>query len=330
MKTLIVLFGKYSLLALAINYILCLSSFAATSSDTLITEVMAVRSERGDNVAGLNDRIIVSTSHLNTLQKSLNGKPLVLYINELPLTDSQAFAVDTLRGEVQFVLKRTEVTKATWNLLIGKPKAFTKFVTVSIGMKDGSPIPCKENNLRLVVIRTWQFWIFFLFLLIFLIVIFLLYRKTDLLRGLPEGTPPVGKKVFSLALSQMLFWTVLVMGAYVFIWATTGDIDTVTDSILILMGISSATALGARVIDTTSTGTPVAPELSSGSYWKDILKGTTDYEPHRLQIVAWTIVLGIVFLCTVWSDLTMPTFNGTLLTLMGISSGTYLGFKMKE
>ena len=197
-------------------------------------------------------------------------------------------------------------------------------------MKDGTPISSKENNFTFIVIRTWQFWIFFLSLLIFLFVIFLLYRKTDLLRGLPEQTPPVGKKVFSLALSQMLFWTVLVMGAYVFIWATTGDIDTVTDSILILMGISSVTALGARVIDTTSTGKPITPELSSGSYWKDILKGTTDYEPHRLQIVAWTIVLVIVFLCTVWSDLTMPSFNGTLLTLMGISSGTYLGFKMKE
>jgi hypothetical protein len=306
-----------------------LSSFAASSTDSL-SEVTAVRSERGDNVAGLSDRIIASISHLNTLQKSLSGKQLVLFIDGLPLTDCPALSIDTLRGEVQFVLKRTEVSKATWNLLIGKPKAFTKVVTASVGLKDGSPIPSKEHNLTLVVIRTWQFWIFFLSLLIFLFVIFLLFRKTDLLRGLPEQMPPVGKKRFSLALSQMLFWTVLVMGAYVFIWATTGDIDTVTDSILVLMGISSVTALSARVIDAMKSDTPDTPELSSGSYWKDILKGTTDFEPHRLQIVAWTIVLGIVFLCTVWTDLTMPSFNATLLTLMGISSGTYLGFKMKE
>jgi hypothetical protein len=329
MKTVFIQFGKYSILVLICNFVLCLYSFAASLSDSLIS-VTAVCSERGDNVAGLNDRIIVKISHLSTLQKTLNGKPLVFFIDELPLTDSPALSVDTLRGEVQFVLKRTEITKATWNLLIGKPKAFTKVVTASVGLKDGTPILSRENNLTLVVIRTWQFWIFFLSLTIFLFVIFLLYRKTDLLRGLPEQMPPVGKKVFSLALSQMLFWTVLVMGAYVFIWATTGDIDAVTDSILILMGISSVTALGARVIDTTSTGTPVSPELSSGSYWKDILKGTTDFEPHRLQIVTWTLVLGIVFLCTVWSELTMPSFNGTLLTLMGISSGTYLGFKMKE
>jgi hypothetical protein len=306
-----------------------LTSVAANYSDSLI-EVTAVRSEHGDNVAGQSDRIIISISHLNTLQKSLGGKQLLLYIDGLPLIDSPALSIDSLRGEVQFLLKRTDTTKAMWNLLIGKPRGFKKDVTASVGLKDGSPIPGKENNLRLVVIRNWQFWIFFLALLIFLLAIFLLYRKTDLLRGLPEETPPVGKKMFSLALSQMLFWTVLVMGAYVFIWATTGDIDTVTDSVLILMGISSVTGLSARLIDATTGGVPVTPELSSGSYWKDILRGTTDYEPHRLQIVAWTLVLGIVFICTVWSDLTMPSFNGTLLTLMGISSGTYLGFKMKE
>jgi hypothetical protein len=136
--------------------------------------------------------------------------------------------------------------------------------------------------------------------------------------------------MYSLALSQMLFWTVLVVGAFVFIWVTTGDINTVTDSALILMGISSATALSARAIDTSATGATSAPELTTNSFWKDILHGTTDYEPHRLQIVVWTLVLGIVFIFSVWNDLTMPDFNGTLLTLMGISSGVYVGFKYQE
>ncbi|HET8797689.1 MAG TPA: hypothetical protein VFO89_08380 [Thermoanaerobaculia bacterium] len=49
---------------------------------------------------------------------------------------------------------------------------------------------------------------------------------------------------------------------------------------------------------------------------------------HRYQIVGWTVVLGIIFIATVIHDLSMPEFNGTLLALMGISSGTYLGFKM--
>lgn len=49
---------------------------------------------------------------------------------------------------------------------------------------------------------------------------------------------------------------------------------------------------------------------------------------HRFQIVVWTLILGVVFVSEVFTKLAMPVFDATLLTLMGISSGTYLGFKV--
>jgi len=49
---------------------------------------------------------------------------------------------------------------------------------------------------------------------------------------------------------------------------------------------------------------------------------------ERLQVIVWTLVLSGVFLTSVIWDLTMPDFNTTLLALMGISSGTYLGFRL--
>jgi len=49
---------------------------------------------------------------------------------------------------------------------------------------------------------------------------------------------------------------------------------------------------------------------------------------HRFQIVVWTLILGVVFVSEVFTKLAMPVFDTTLLTLMGISSGTYLGFKV--
>jgi hypothetical protein len=49
---------------------------------------------------------------------------------------------------------------------------------------------------------------------------------------------------------------------------------------------------------------------------------------HRFQIVVWTLILGVVFVSEVLTKLAMPVFDATLLTLMGISSGTYLGFKV--
>ena len=48
---------------------------------------------------------------------------------------------------------------------------------------------------------------------------------------------------------------------------------------------------------------------------------------HRFQIAVWTLVLGVVFVSGVLTRLAMPTFSPGLLLLMGISSGTYLGFK---
>lgn len=51
---------------------------------------------------------------------------------------------------------------------------------------------------------------------------------------------------------------------------------------------------------------------------------------HRFQMLVWTLVLSILFVHSVWYRLSMPEFSGTLLALMGISSGTYLGFKIPE
>jgi len=44
----------------------------------------------------------------------------------------------------------------------------------------------------------------------------------------------------------------------------------------------------------------------------------------------WTLVLGVIFVGSVYKNLEMPEFSATLLGLMGISSGTYLGFKVPE
>jgi hypothetical protein len=51
---------------------------------------------------------------------------------------------------------------------------------------------------------------------------------------------------------------------------------------------------------------------------------------HRFQVAVWTLVLGFVFVTRVLSELAMPEFSATMLGLMGISSGTYLGFKLKS
>ncbi len=62
----------------------------------------------------------------------------------------------------------------------------------------------------------------------------------------------------------------------------------------------------------------------------DVLSDANGISFHRFQIFAWTIVLGFIFIIEVFENLRMPEFSDTLLTLMGISSGTYIGFKFPE
>lgn len=69
--------------------------------------------------------------------------------------------------------------------------------------------------------------------------------------------------------------------------------------------------------------------LSQG-FFIDILTDQTGISFHRFQILMWTFVLAAIFCVEVYQNLLMPNFNTTLLALMGISSGTYLGFKIPE
>ena len=79
-----------------------------------------------------------------------------------------------------------------------------------------------------------------------------------------------------------------------------------------------------RTLDSQSS-----PTTSQG-FLRDLLSDGSGYSFHRFQIFAWTIVLGIIFVLSVYNNLTMPEFSTTLLGLMGLSAGTYIGFKFPE
>ena len=66
------------------------------------------------------------------------------------------------------------------------------------------------------------------------------------------------------------------------------------------------------------------------NFINDILTDENGVSFHRLQMAVFTMVLGFVFIYTAWATLTMPDFSATLLTMQGITAGTYLGFKIPE
>ena len=71
--------------------------------------------------------------------------------------------------------------------------------------------------------------------------------------------------------------------------------------------------------------------FASQGWFKDLTTDLNGPTLHRVQVVFWTLALGVVFLVGVYRDLAMPPdFSGTLLALMGLSGAGYVGFKFPE
>lgn len=290
-------------------------------------------------VAGVNpgvrqfyvgDWLLVSVCHLDKLLAAADAAqaPVMLFVEGLD-TGNQPVGIDRDSGTLTFVLDRNEKNRDLWRPFLYDP-LFDPEVSmhVSVGIRGERPLPrVPGSNLAITVRKLyvdWTTWLWLAFLLAFVIVMFLFAAKTDALRDTPALGGP--KRPYSLGRAQMAWWFFLVVLSFSFIWLVTGDRDTIPPSVLGLIGISSATALAAAVIGPRVADTPIR---GSQGWWKDLVAdedGAVTLD--RLQIVVWTLVLSGIFLFSVIWELTMPEFNGTLLALMGVSSGTYIGFKI--
>jgi hypothetical protein len=85
-----------------------------------------------------------------------------------------------------------------------------------------------------------------------------------------------------------------------------------------------------QAIDAQLSQTAAPQVAASEGLISDILTDVNGIGFHRLQIVAWTLVLWVLFMSSLFDKLTMMGFDATQLTLLGISGGTYLGFKLNE
>jgi hypothetical protein len=290
-------------------------------------------------VAGVNagvrqvyvgDWLLVSVCHLDKLLDAANAAqaPLTLFVEGLE-TGNEPVGIDRDSGTLTFILDRNEKNRDLWRPFLYAP-LFDPEVSmrVSVGIRGERPLPrVPGSNLQITVRKLyvdWTTWLWLGFLFAFVVVMVLVAVRTDALRDTPalEGA----KRPYSLGRAQMAWWFLLVVLSYSFIWLVTGDRDTIPPSVLGLIGISSATALAAAMIPPKGDR---APARRTQGWWKDLVadeEGAVALD--RLQIVVWTLVLSGIFLFSVIWELTMPEFNGTLLALMGVSSGTYIGFKL--
>jgi len=259
---------------------------------------------------------------------------LVLYLNGRQLAKTNPVSVSISYdakhpelNELIFKLQRTAETDATWDDLIIRDKNWRGFflkgvsrkVRPSIGLEGG--IAAETHAVfELVLLPLGWVYVCFAFLCFTLVGLIILARRSSLLKD-NSGGP------YSLARTQMAIWSWLLVNAYFFLFVMTWDpaVDIPT-SMLGLLGISATTYLAAALVD-RSDGAATPP--TSKGFWKDI-SGSSGVQLHRIQIIAWTVVLAFVFIVRIFTKLSIPDFNPTLLGLLGLSAGTYVGFKFPE
>jgi len=349
----------------------------------------------------LDDIIQVQVDHFNEWAATNDATKLVPFINGRAIRGVYPEEIHPDKNRLHFHLEITPANKEVWYDLLGQPTSTHHPVTFTIGLESQSPFDSiygQDNPLPLTVISP-LYGVISLIVVLFTFILFLwLARTTNLIRETGDCPVPGKLRPYNLGRTQMAFWFIMIYTSYVTIWLITGALDTITSSLLALMGISAGTALGEALIDSgkndsnsdrlqTATAekqsleqgipelqtqidvlngktsltvedtsnrdslnkqlqanraqlaqinqqiqslTPASSASVSKGFLTDILSDGSGYSFHRFQIFAWTIVLGIMFASSVYNNLSMPEFSTTLLGLMGISSGTYIGFKFPE
>jgi hypothetical protein len=349
----------------------------------------------------LDDIIRVEVENFSEWADTNDPTKLVPFINGRAIRGNYPEEIHPDQDRLHFHLEITPENKEVWTDLLGAPAGARRPVTFTVGLENQSPFDSvfdPSHPLPLTIISPVYGVIAFILVFVTLILLVWLARTTNLIRE-PGACPVPGKlRPYNLGRAQMAFWFFLIYASYVVIWLITDALNTITPSLLGLMGISAGTALGEALIDSgklnarddqlqsltgekqsleqtipdlqsqvselnskaslapedtanrdslnkqlqdsrarlaqitqqIQTLTPSASSGVSRGFLTDILSDAAGYSFHRFQIFAWTIVLGVIFVSSVYNNLTMPEFSSTLLGLMGISSGTYIGFKFPE
>lgn len=216
-----------------------------------------------------------------------------------------------------------------WRELLDRREGFHTFVGISVGLREKEALPSEVADVRLILLNQTRAWLALIFLVVTLVLFLWLAKKSEMIRDSGPKPKAPQRRPYSLARVQTAWWTFLVLWAFVFIALLLGTLPTIPPTLLGLMGIAAGTFLGAELIDSNSERRPPAPRASQ-DFLKDVLSEQSGVAFHRFQMFVWTFILGVMFVIKVWGTLSMPEFDATLLGLMGISNGTYLGMKFPE
>jgi hypothetical protein len=227
----------------------------------------------------VGDEIWVDVQNLSNFCAAIDVRKLVLFFDDVPLPGIHPDEASQNRTEMmndngqqtavthlRFVLVRqvggidNDDLNRAWLRLLEHPHGMNHSLKVSVGFPNGvammtnvDPVGNKDvpaNQLNLVLMPMLGSTICLILVGALLALFCFLAYRTDVLRDNLAPTRADGKRIVSLARSQMAFWTFLIVGAYLFLLLVTREPFSFNSSVLALLGISAGTAIGSAFIDT--------------------------------------------------------------------------------
>jgi hypothetical protein len=340
----------------------------------------------------LKTTITVTVRGLTDYLKSNNiqNPKFVLYLQGTGFSNLAVSVPTPGHDALQFYLDRVDANRSEWAALLRNP-APVREMPLTVGIDKGAVFSSEVEQFQLKIYTPKVLYLGAVLFLVLLLLFGWIAKTSDVLReaGPPPPSPSVGapvpRKAYSLARVQMAVWFFVVAASFMLIWMITWALDSISPTILGLIGISAGTGLAAVIVDSGKLNSmraqrdqllaedsglaatlaalaarpqPLAPDdvqkqqaalnrradiaaqvdelkkqidtPAHDHFILDILSDANGISFNRFQMAVWTLILVIVFVVSVWKDLLMPDFNSTLLGLMGLSSGTYIGFKLPE
>lgn len=157
-------------------------------------------------------------------------------------------------------------------------------------------------------------------------------------KALRDSSELISNKPYSFARVQMWWWTIIILGSFLGVYAVSGNQWAINATCLVLLGISSVTTAGGRMIDNShindASVTRHQDRDPSQGLIKDILSDENGLSIHRFQALIFNLAYGLSFLVEVFSKVhttgEFPKYDTAVLGLLGLSSGTYVYMKMHE
>ncbi len=225
-----------------------------------------------------------------------------------------------------------EIDRAVWDEILGnpletakKPRTLDYDIRWLKDDKTMQQLAAPGSTFSFYIFEWWSPTAVAVVVLVWGLLVYLA-KHSALLRDASAKGASLEARTFSLARTQMAWWFAIIFAAFVFLWLVTGEMPTLSGQALALLGISSATTMASVGISADRTPAPG----ETGVFFRDLLSDANGITIQRFQMLVMTIALGLMFLIHVATRLTMPEFDASLLTLLGISAGTYVGLKIPE